>query len=192
VVYLAYATSFFRKRYIQIGKEQQEEESFSYRFLRKFNHIDAAQKREFGKLFVGIALMLFSADMIVKMATQLAEYAHMPEFLIGLVVVAIGTSLPELAFSIRSLEDHEPSMFFGNLLGSTIANSTLVIGIVSVIRPIELVAKSEYTIATASFVVVFLLFWLFVRSKHRLDRIEALGLIIAYLVFVAIEFSIGA
>src|SRR3990172_8990666 len=124
--YFAYALSFFRHRFLQISQEQREE-GFIYRFTRRFNNINAEKKREIGKLFVGIALLLFSADYIVKLSLSLAHAANIPIFFIGLVLLAVGTSLPEFAFSLRSIEDHEPAMFFGNLLGSTIANSTLII-----------------------------------------------------------------
>ena len=186
-VYFAYATGFFRKRYEQIGREQ-EEESFFYRFLRKFNHIDSARTKEFGRVFVGIALLLFSADMIVKLSTTLAIQANIALFLVGLVVLAIGTSLPELAFSLRSLEDHEPSMFFGNLLGSIIANSTLVIGVASILNPIKIVAIHEYFIAVMAFSIVFLGFWFFIKTQHRLDRWEAFVLIVLYTTFLLVEF----
>jgi cation:H+ antiporter len=186
-VYFANATSFFKFRFIQIGKEQREEESYVYRFMRRFNHIAARRKKEFGKLFVGLALMLFSADAIVKIAVYLASLANMPEFVIGAVIIAIGTSLPELAFSFRSLREHEPSMFFGNLLGSTIANSTLVIGIVALICPINLVVANQYFVAVFAFIITFLFFWLFIRTKHRLDRWEGGVLILMYLIFVIVE-----
>lgn len=185
-VYGAYATSFFRSRYEQIAEEQSEE-SFFYRFLRKFNHIAARRRKELGKLFFGLALMIFSADVIVKLASSVAELLNFPEFLVGLIVVAVGTSLPELAFSFRSLGDHEPSMFFGNLLGSTIANSTLVLGLVSLISPFHTVAPNKYFIAGISFIVIYLSFWYFIRSKHRLDRWEALILLILYLAFLGTE-----
>jgi len=186
VVYLAYASSFFKERFIQIGKEQQEE-SFIYRFFRQFNHLAARKKREMGRLFTGIALMLFSADVIVKCAMFLASLAHVPEFVVGVVIIAIGTSLPELAFSFRSLEDHEPQMFFGNLLGSTISNSTLIIGIVSIISPIHLIAPSKFFLAAAVFLIVFISFWIFIRTKHRFDRWEAFILLMMYLIFVVVE-----
>lgn len=187
-VYFAYATSFFRQRFIQIGQEQREE-SFIYRFLRKFNHISAEKKRELGKLFVGIALLLFSADTIVKLSLALAHAANIPIFLIGLIILAVGTSLPEFAFSLRSIEEHEPSMFFGNLLGSTIANSTLIIGVAAVIYPIEVIVVSQYTKAVFAFILVFLSFWLFIRTKHRLDRWEASILILLYVIFIIAEFA---
>lgn len=187
-VYFAYATSFFRRRFIEIGKEQQEE-SFIYRFMRRFNHIDSEKRRELGKLFVGIALLLFSADVIVRLATSLGTLANIPNFVIGVVLIAVGTSLPEIAFSLRSLAEHEPSMFFGNLLGSTIVNSTLVIGIVAIIHPIELIAVNQYLTAVVAFVLIFISFWYFIRTKHRLDRWESAILLLLYIGFLVAVFT---
>jgi len=186
-VYGAYASSFFRKRYDQIAEEHKKENIF-YRFMRKFSHVDGKITVEFGRLFLGIALLLFSADMIVRIAKILAETANVPVFVIGLVVLAIGTSLPEIAFSFRSLEDHQPSMFFGNLLGSTIANSTLIIGITSLVHPVKVSSVDNYFIASITFVIVSLTFWYFIKSKLRLDRWEAAVLVLLYIIFVVVEF----
>ena len=185
-VYGAYATSFFRSRYRQIVQEQSQE-GFFYIFFRKFSNITSIKRKELGKLFVGIAIMIFSADVIVRLATFFAETLNLPKFLVGLIVISIGTSLPETAFSIRTLGEREPSMFFGNLLGSTIANSTLVLGLVSLIGPFRITASGKYFSASISFVVIYVVFWYFIRSKHRLDRWEALVLLILYLTFVSTE-----
>lgn len=186
-VYFAYTTSFFKKRYEEIAEEHRKE-SFFYRFFRRFNYIDASRRRESGRLFVGIALLLFSADMIVRLSRMVAESAGIPVFIIGLLVLAVGTSLPELAFSLRSLEDNESSMFFGNLLGSLIANSTLIIGFTSLINPIEVVAVDQYLKSAIFFVVIFLTFAFFVDSKKRLDRWEGLVLLLMYLLFAIVQF----
>lgn len=185
--YFAYAAGFFKKRYEEIGREQQEE-SFFYRFVRRFNHVDSRETKEFARLFVGIALLLFSADVIVKLSVALAQQANIPLFVVGLFVIAVGTSLPELAFSVRSLTDHEPSMFFGNLLGSTIANSTLVIGVAATIHPIRVLALDQYLSSVVFFTVIFFIFWIFIRTKHRLDRWEAALMLFLYTIFVVIEF----
>ena len=75
-------------------------------------------------------------------------------------------------------------MFFGNLLGSTIANSTLIMGLVVLIKPIELIAVNEYFVAVVAFIITFLTFWYFIRTKHRLDRWEAGVLLLMYVMFV--------
>ncbi|MCL4382728.1 sodium:calcium antiporter [Patescibacteria group bacterium] len=187
--YGAYATSFFKIRFLQIA-HQHRKEGYLYRFLRNFEHpIDEVirHRREYGRLFIAIAVMLLSASLIVKVATTLAAIANIPIFLVGLVMVAIGTSLPELAFSIKSLDDHEPTMFLGNLLGSNIANSTLILGIVSTITPIKTNGLSEYLIAVIAYIVVFAAFWFFIRSKQTLERWEAAVLLLIYLAFVFVE-----
>lgn len=186
-VYVAYASSFFRERYKDIAEEHKKE-NFATRFFREFTHMDGDITKEYGRLFIGIALLLLSADVIVKASQSLGGMLGINVFVVGLVLIAVGTSLPELAFSVRSLEDRHPSMFFGNLLGSVIANSTLVIGLVCLISPIAIDSYSQYLIAGLTFVVVAVLFWTFIRSKHRLDRWEAFALVFVYVVFVVAEF----
>lgn len=185
--YGAYATSLFRTRFLEIAQEHKKE-SFFYRFIRQFNHIESARTRELGRLFVGIALLLISADVIVRVAKQLALAANIPVFLVGLVVLSIGTTLPEIAFSFRSIEDHQPTMFFGNILGSIIANSTLVIGIAALISPIKVVAVGANIEAAIAFILVFFVFWNLVRTKFRLDRWESFILLVLYIIFVIVEF----
>lgn len=185
--YGAYASSFFKQRFLEIA-ESHRKEGFVHRFFRKIAHIDADKTKEAGRLFVGIALLLLSSNLLVKVAKLLAETANIPVFLVGLILLSIGTTLPELAFSIRSLEDREPTMFFGNLLGSLIANSTLIVGIAATITPIKVAAVDEYFIASFAFLFIFLAFWYFIKSKLALERWEAGVLLLVYIIFVVVEF----
>jgi len=187
--YLGYASSFFKIRFLEIAN-QIRKDGFFLRFVRKFMnvHIEVNYTKEWGKFFLGIILLLLSADIIVKIAKELAQAADIPIFLVGLIIISIGTTLPELAFSFRSLEDREPSMYFGNLLGSIIANSTLILGVTSLIYPIQIVAVEKTAVAAAAFIVIFLIFWFFIRSKLRLERWEAFSLLIIYSIFVVVEF----
>lgn len=186
-LYGAYASSFFKKRFLEIGEEIRDG-SFIHKFFRRVNHIDGTKSKETARLFLAIAVLLISANFIVLAAQRLAEAANIPVFLVGLILLSIGTTLPELGFSIKSLEDKEPTMFFGNLLGSIIANSTLVVGLVATISPIKVVAVNEYFIAAGAFIAIFLTFWLFIHTKLKLERWEAGILLLMYLAFVVIEF----
>jgi len=185
-VYAAYATSFFKIRFREIA-EFHLSDVFFHRLFRKVTHFKTTLRREYGRLFVSVAVLLFSADLVVRLSKTLAEAIGIPLFLIGLILLAVGTSLPELVFSLRLLTDGEPTMFFGNLLGSTIANSTLIVGLAAVINPFAVAASDEYVISAASFIVIYLTFWFFIRSKFRLERWEAGVLIILYFIFVALE-----
>jgi len=187
--YGAYASSFFKSRFQEIAHEHKKE-NFFYRFWTQINHIDFDITKEYGRLFVGIALLLFSGEMIVKNAQSLALYMEIPIFVVGVVILAIGATLPELTFSLRSIKSGQSPMFFGNLLGSIIANSTLIIGITSVISPIVISSMSDYIIAVITFIVVFLTFWYFIRSKNRLDRWEGGILVLLYMIFIVVEFML--
>jgi len=185
--YAAYTAGFFKDKFAEITNEHSKE-SFVYKFLREVNHINFDVTKEYAKLFISLALMLFSSQLIIGASEKLAFAIGIPVFVVGLIILAIGTSLPELAFSLKSIKGGEPKMFFGNLLGSTIANSTLIVGLTSVIHPIEITSFSDYRNAIIAFVIIFLTFWAFIRTKHRLDRLEGLVLVIMYLIFVVIEF----
>lgn len=139
-------------------------------------------------LFLGAAMLMFSADMIVKTGAALAGVLKVPVFLIGLFLVAVGTSLPELSFEVGAVKAKQVGMVLGDLFGSVVANSTLVLGVVSLINPIRLMnGLDAYLLAAAAFGVMFMLFWFFVRTKKKLERWEGVVLLIAYILFVAIE-----
>ncbi|MBI4157374.1 sodium:calcium antiporter [Candidatus Woesebacteria bacterium] len=185
--YGAYASSFFKRRFAQISEEHRKE-GFFIRILQRVSNIDGNTRKESGRLFVGIALLLITSNLIVRVSSIFAQDAGIPVFLVGLILLSIGTTLPELIFSIRSLGKDQPTMFFGNLLGSVIANSLLVTGVVATLSPIQISAVSEYMIAITAFLVIFATFWFFVRSKLTLERWEAAVLFLIYLTFVFVEF----
>jgi cation:H+ antiporter len=139
-------------------------------------------------LFLGAAVLMFSADMIVKTGVALANSLGVPVFLVGLFLVAIGTSLPELSFEIGAIRKRQVGMVLGNLFGSVVANSTLILGVVSLINPIRLVnGLGAYLLAAAAFGVMFLLFWFFVRTKKKLEKWEGAVLLLVYAGFVLLE-----
>lgn len=150
---------------------------------------DKKVERWLGKMILGVALLVFSADMVVRSAHQMALIIHFPILLVGMLVVAVGTSLPELSFEIAAVRKRESQMALGNILGSVVANSTLILGLTAIISPIRLTNGLEsYLLATVSFIVIFFFFWLFVRSKHVLERWEGLFLVALYWAFVLGQF----
>lgn len=156
-------------------------------FLQKV--VDKKVNRWLAWLFLGAAMLMFSADMIVKTGSALAQVMGIPIFLVGLFLVAVGTTLPELFFEIGAIKRKQAGMVLGNLFGSIVVNSTLILGVVSIINPIRLEnGMEEYLLASATFGVIFLLFWYFVRSKKKLERWEGLVLIAVYSLFMMAEF----
>ena len=166
------------------------------KFREKISFLNGIIKRlgkreaeiELSWFFFGIILLIFSADMLVRVSYQLADFFHIPLFLIGLFLVALGTSLPELSFGIKAIRSHQTAMVFGNLLGSVVANSSLILGITALISPIKILYLQEYLLATIFFVFIFAVFYFFVRSKRRLERWEGGVLFLLYLLFAMVEF----
>lgn len=87
---------------------------------------------------IGFILLIKGADLLVDAATSIAKKFGLSEMIIGLTIVAVGTSLPEIFVTITSALDGHSDLIIGNAIGSCICNSLLVIGIVSLIRPIRL------------------------------------------------------
>lgn len=184
MVYGAYNYTVLRE---QPKVTEVKQESVAKRILQRL--YTPQSEKQLAWLVLGIAALIFSADMVVKSATAVATSLHLPPLLIGLILVAMGTSLPELSFEIRAIEQRKVAMVFGNLLGSVVANSTLILGITGMIRPIQLDGGLQsYLLATLAFLVIFNLFWLFVRTKKKLEWWEGAILILIYLIFVVVEF----
>jgi cation:H+ antiporter len=163
------------------------------RFEKVFNH---ARRRKLVKnillLCLGVALLLLSAEAITRLAQILALELAIPMVLIGLFFVAIGTSIPELIFSIKVsfAGDSHKEMILGGILGSLVANSTLILGVVAVICPIHIINPNLF-LTTAGFMLAsILLFWVFARSKKEITWQEGIGLLLFYFFFIAIEFWI--
>lgn len=90
---------------------------------------------------VGIALVIFGADWLTKGASDLARRLKMSELMIGLTIVAVGTSLPELVISVSSALSGNSGLSLGNVLGSNIFNSMLILGVTAMITPITFSGK---------------------------------------------------
>ena len=84
----------------------------------------------------GIVLVILGADWLTKGASALARRFNMSELLIGLTIVAIGTSLPELVISTGSALKGSPGLALGNIIGSNIFNSLFILGVTAIIFPI--------------------------------------------------------
>jgi len=187
VVYVIYNMSVLERKREKLAEKSMEEEPVWRRILVRLNH--KGFERSVGHLAVGVLLLVISADMIVRIATEIAHLAGIPVILVGLFIVAVGTSLPELAFEIAAIRKRQVQMAFGNILGSVVTNSTLILGVTVLISPITVIYESQaYLIASLIFIAVFLLFWWFVWTKKRLDRWEGAALVIFYLLSVWIEF----
>ena len=88
-------------------------------------------------IIIGFILLIKGADFLVEGASNIAKRFHIPEIVIGLTIVAIGTSMPELVVSVTSALEGHSDIAIGNVVGSNIANMFLILGVCSVIKPLE-------------------------------------------------------
>ncbi len=142
------------------------------------------------KLLFGLALLLLGADLLVRGAVSIAEFFGVPDLVIGLTIVAIGTSLPELAASIVSLKKNEADIAVGNVIGSNMFNMLAVLGIPALINP-DYFAEEVLTrdFPTMIALTLFLGAMVFVSSKGKLTRPEGAVLLLCFVTYQYVLFS---
>lgn len=139
-------------------------------------------------LFLGsVLLLIISSQGIVKSAIFFAEYFNFSLGLIGILIIGLGTSLPETSFSIQAARKSQDWLILGNLMGSVVISTTLVLGIVSLIAPIKISDFSPFVIARVFLIISALSFLLFVRTGRKITRKEALFLLAIYITFILVE-----
>ncbi len=126
----------------------------------------------------GIAAIVIGGDAVVDSATEIATNFGLSQNLIGLTIVAVGTSLPELVTSIVAARKNEVDMAVGNVIGSNIFNILFVLGISASISPIAF--NMENVIDIAILTVMSIVVWGFAWSKGRLSRIEGVAMLLTY------------
>jgi cation:H+ antiporter len=134
---------------------------------------------------VGLGLLLGGAHMVVTGAADAARLLGISELAIGLTVVAIGTSLPELATAIAASVQDEGDILVGNVVGSNIFNLLMVLGTASVARPLE-VSTSVISVEAPVMLAVSILVLPFVWTTLRLTRWEGGVFLAAYIAFIVL------
>lgn len=111
-------------------------------------------------IIVGIAFVLWGADRLTDGAVAVAQRMGVPQIVIGLTIVAFGTSMPEFCSSLVSALNHQPGMAVGNVVGSNIFNSLLIVGMAALVAPISILpstVKKDIPFALVSSVLLVLL-----------------------------------
>lgn len=134
---------------------------------------------------LGLAALIFGGDKFVDGATDVARMLGMSEAVIGLTIVAAGTSLPELATSVVAAVKGRDGIAVGNVIGSNIFNVTLVLGAAASIRPLQYASIGNVDLFLL--VGASLLFWMMgkVWGNHTINRAEGAILFVAYIGYIA-------
>lgn len=137
-------------------------------------------------LVLGLVLLVVSSRLLVWGAVTVAQSLGVSDLVIGLTIVAIGTSLPELASSLVAIKKGEHDLALGNVLGSGLFNTLAVVGIAATIHPLSLepaVLYRDWTLMTALTIALFIMGYGFSGRQGRINRIEGAALILIYLIY---------
>ena len=133
-------------------------------------------------LVLGLVALIGGGELFVEGSCGIARSAGVSEAVIGLTLVAGGTSLPELATSIVAARKGQSALAIGNVVGSNIFNIFYILGVCATVKPLVVTGLTivDFAILTAS----VLLFWLFSRSSYKLSRPEGWVMILAYALYL--------
>ena len=135
-------------------------------------------------IIVGLACLIGGSNLFVEGATKVAEHIGVSEAVIGLTIVAGGTSLPELATSVVSARKGNSGIAIGNVLGSNVFNILAILGVTGVITPIHL--QGITMLDLSMMVVSTLLVWLFSFTKYKIARWEGIVLTIVFIGYMVV------
>lgn len=133
------------------------------------------------RVVVGAGLIVLGSNVAVDAATALAQIFGMSERLIGLTIVALGTSLPELVTSATAAVKGKADIAVGNIVGSNIFNILFVVGTSALITPV--VYGSNFMIDSIVAVAAMVVLWLCVFRKQKLNRIGGVVLLLGYVLY---------
>ncbi|KPU27800.1 hypothetical protein TR13x_00070 [Caloranaerobacter sp. TR13] len=138
---------------------------------------------------LGITAILIGANLLIDNGVILAGYLGVPEAIIGLTLIALGTSLPELVTAITALRKGHGGLSIGNIIGANILNITLVIGISGVITSLKLLKQNiffDFPIA----LILMLLLLIPLSRKNEITRLNGLILLLVYVVYITLLYSV--
>ncbi|HTI97927.1 MAG TPA: calcium/sodium antiporter [Dongiaceae bacterium] len=137
------------------------------------------------QFLAGAALVVLGSRWLVDGAVQLAARLGVPSIIVGLTVVAVGTSVPELVTAITSSRKSVSDLAVGNVLGANIANLTLIVGVAAVMQDMTMDRKTQLLNFPAMLLMMGLLLWVLVTGR-RVTRREGLVLVGSYALYIAI------
>jgi len=170
--------------------------SKNYRGLAKhyMRHVDYGKKpatfiKHASIILFSIIVIVFSSSYLVPSAINIASFFGISEIIIGFIMIAIGTSLPELVVSLTAIYKKLNNIMIGNIIGSNITNLMLVGGVSAVISPI-VVNRLALFYMLPFMLFLTLLFLLFIRTNWFIKKLEGILLLVLYFSFITFIFLV--
>jgi len=168
---------FMYKQHKHVAKSMKQEKHVYHKILSPFIFL------------FSLFILYVSADKTVFYASNIAVYFYLPEILIGLFIISLGTSLPELVFETKAVLTGFQEMALGDLIGSVVTNSTLVLGVTALIYPISANLIIFLTSSVFMLVITFL-FATFLETNNGFSWKEGVALILMFLLFILLELTV--
>ncbi len=148
---------------------------------------DMPLKKAVRWMLVGLALLIVSSRLLVWGAVDIAQSLGLSDLIIGLTIIAIGTSLPELASAIAATRKGEHDIALGNVLGSNLFNTLAVVGLAGVIHPMDVgrdIFVRDIPVMAILTVSLFVIGYKFPLGKGRINRFEGVLLLSSYILYI--------
>lgn len=145
-------------------------------------------KKAIWRMVIGLVLLVGSARLLVWGAVDIAHTLGVDDLIIGLTIVAIGTSLPELASSLAAVRKGEHDIALGNVLGSNLFNTLAVVGLAGSIHPMQVgreIFTRDMLVMGALTLSLFIIGYRFSYGKGRINRFEGILLLSAYIAYTS-------
>ena len=145
---------------------------------------------QFLYIIIGVAMVLWGADRLTEGASALARRMHVPEIVIGLTIVAAGTSAPELFVSLMSALKGTPDMAVGNVVGSNIFNALLIVGCAAMVAPMVIApstVKKDMPFAVGASILLLGA----ILIGHDVSRLDGLVLLAGFVLFMTYTFRVA-
>ena len=144
--------------------------------------------KEVTLFILGIVLLLAASGFVVAEAQELAKILNLDLKIFGILIVALGTTVPELTFGLRSVLHKHEKMTLGNAIGSIAVNSTLILGLLALISPFSVDFNPALKLSIAAMIISLWLFNIFLtNNKPAITKNEGLILLIVYIGFVLLS-----
>jgi len=163
---------------------------YVFRSMTKTTDVDEGQKIKIyttwvsvGLVLLGLLMLVGGGKLVVDNAIAIAQHAGLSERLIGLTILAAGTSLPELATSAVAAYRKNTDIAIGNVVGSNIFNIFFILGATGLIHPIEYNQSLNFDVYVLIISTIVLMIFMFTMGRRKLDRLEAIILFGGYLTY---------
>lgn len=175
-----------REKKYQEQKEKANNQNNNYAQEKKHTYTNKDMQKLFKNIaigLIGIVMVHIGAEITVDNTVKIAEFFNVSQTFISIVIISVGTSLPELTTSYAAIKKNRINIAIGNLIGSNMFNTLCVLGVSSLINPLAL--EGNYLlIDCAVFAIVCLVMVLFTKRKPEISKIEGFSLISIYILYI--------